>query len=162
MSDMQTRPRLILVCGLPGSGKTSHATQVEHNLHAVRFCADEWMDALAINLWEGEARQRIEKLQWKFAQRILGLGRSVVIEWGTWSRLERDLLRTEARKLGVAVELHFLDAPVDVLFDRIRQRNAESPPITFDEIRKWSERIERPSEQEKALFDPPFIADAGL
>ena len=76
----ENRPRLIIVCGLPGSGKTTHAKQVEQSLHAVRFCADEWMNAIGINLWESEARHRIEKLQWSIAQQVLSFGRNVVIE----------------------------------------------------------------------------------
>lgn len=145
--------RLIIVCGLPGSGKTIHAKQVEHELRAVRFCPDEWMDALGIGLWDGESRNRIEKLQWKLAQELLGFGHSVVIEWGTWARSERDALRSGARALGAAVELHFIDAPVEVLFDRIRRRNREAPPITLEDVRKWAAGFERPSADEMELFD---------
>lgn len=85
-----------------------------------------------------DSRERIEKLQWKLAQHLLSLGHAVVIEWGTWARSEPDALRTQARALGAAVELHFLDAPVDILFDRIRLRNMETPPITLDDMRKWT------------------------
>src|ERR1700688_938159 len=155
MSELQIGPRLIIVCGLPGSGKTTHARQIEQELRAVRFCPDEWMDAMGIGLWESETRERIEKLQWKLAQDLLTLGHSVVVEWGTWARSERDALRTGARALGAAVELHFLDVPVGVLFDRIRRRNTESPPITLDDIVKWAETFERPSVEEMALFDSP-------
>ncbi len=154
MSEIQNSSRLIIVCGLPGSGKTTHAKQVARNLGAVRFCPDEWMAALDISLWDSEARERIEKLQWKVAQDLLSLGQNVVIEWGTWARSERDVLRMGARALGAAVELHFLDAPVEVLFDRIRQRKMESPPATLDALMKWSEIFERPSAEELALFDP--------
>jgi predicted kinase len=113
------------------------------------------MDALGINLWDGNARERIEKLQWNLAQQILSLGRGVVIEWGTWTRSERDVLRTGARKLGAGVELHFLDAPVEVLFDRIRRRNAEIPAIAYDDLQQWAQIFERPSPEEMALYDPP-------
>ena len=140
------------MCGLPGSGKTTHAKQVEQELRAVRFCPDEWMDALGIGLWDGESRERIEKLQWNLAQEILVLGHNVVIEWGTWGRSERDALRSGARALGAAVELHFIEAPVEVLFERIRRRNRESPLITFEDVVKWSENFERPSAGEMALF----------
>ena len=78
----------------------------------------------------------------------------MVIEWGTWARSERDALRTGARALGAGVELHFLDFPVDVLFDRIRRRNMESPPITLDDLTKWAKLFERPTSEELALFDP--------
>jgi predicted kinase len=111
------------------------------------------MEALGINLWDSEARRRIENLQWVFAQQVLRHGRSVVIEWGTWGRSERDTLRIGAQKLGAAVELHFLDVPVDVLFNRIQLRNAETPAITLEDIRAWSQEFERPSFEEMALFD---------
>lgn len=159
MSEPPNPPRLIIVCGLPGSGKTSHAMRVAQNLHGLRFCADEWMADLGISLWDSEARLRIEQLQWKISQQILSLGASIVIEWGTWARSERDALRMEARKLGAAVELHFLDAPVDVLFDRIRRRNSETPAITFEDMQKWAQTIEKPSPEEVALFDQPQRVD---
>lgn len=146
--------RLVIVCGLPGSGKTSQAMRVEQHLGAV-LCPDDWMDALGIDLWDSAARQRIESLQWTIAQQILSRGGSVVIEWGTWARSERDVLRTRARELGVAVELHFLDAQVDVLFGRIRRRNRETPPITFEDVQSWAQKFERPTAEERALSDPP-------
>ena len=69
------------------------------------------MNTIGINLWDSATRQRVEQLQWNIARQILGLGRNVVIEWGTWGRSERDVLRIEARELGAAVELHFLRCP---------------------------------------------------
>jgi predicted kinase/GNAT superfamily N-acetyltransferase len=156
ISELQTRARLIIVCGLPGSGKTSHAKQVEQNLRGVRFCADEWMDAVGINLWDSEARQRIEKLQWNIAQQILSLDRTVVIEWGTWARSERDALRLRARELGAAVELHYLSAPVDVLLDRVQRRGLENPPIKRDQLLQWADAFQTPTAEELALFDKGF------
>ena len=93
-------PRLIIICGLPGSGKTTLAKVLEDKLRAVRFAPDEWMTALSLDLYDEERRGRIEELQWKFAQQLLTLGLIVVIEWGTWGRSERDRLREVARALG--------------------------------------------------------------
>jgi predicted kinase len=59
--------------------------------------------------------------------------------------------------LGAAVELHFLDTPVDVLFDRIRRRKVESPAIALEDLKKWANMFERPSAEEMALFDPPSV-----
>jgi predicted kinase len=145
--------KLIIVCGLPGSGKTTHAKRLEQELRAVRLCPDEWITALGAGLWQSDFRGRIEQLQWKLAQDLLALGYTIVIEWGTWVRSERDTLREGARALGAAVELHFLDVPLDVLLDRIRLRNMEHPPITLDDLMKWDEQFQRPGAEEMSLFD---------
>jgi predicted kinase len=146
--------RMIIVCGLPGAGKTTHATQLERKCRAIRFSPDEWMQSLEINLYDTDARARIEALQWKLAKDLLSLGACVIIEWGTWGRSERDTLRLGARSLGAAVELHFLDAPIDVLFDRIQRRNLESPPIKRADLIKWAAIFQRPTPEEMLLFDP--------
>ena len=118
-----------MVCGLPGTGKTTLAKRLESSLRAIRFSPDEWMDALSLDIYDEGARGKIEALQWRFARDLLTLGLTVIIEWGTWGRSERDTLRLGARALGAAVELHYLTASVDVLFERIQQRGMENPPI---------------------------------
>ena len=145
--------RLIIVCGLPGSGKTTHAKLLADKLRAVRFAPDEWMDALSIGLYDEKRRATVETLQWKLGQELLAHGLTIIIEWGTWGRSERDRLRLGARALGAAVELHYLSAPVEVLFERIQRRGAESPPIDRDALLEWSRAFQEPTSEEKSLFD---------
>ena len=151
--------RLIVVCGLPGSGKTTLALALESRLRAIRFSPDDWMDALSVSLYREDVREKIEALQWKLAQDLLGLGCTVIIEWGTWARSERDTLRLEARALGAAVELHYLTAPLDVLFERLQRRGRENPPIERDALLRWAEIIQVPTAEEMALFDEALVAD---
>lgn len=145
--------KLVIVCGLPGSGKTTHAKQLEQKLNAVRFCPDEWFEALSLDLYDEERRAKIEALQWQLTQKLLRRGVSVIIEWGTWDRAERDALRRGGRKIGVAVELHYLSEPVDVLFERIQRRGMESPPIQREQVVQWAKVFQEPTPEEIVLFD---------
>jgi predicted kinase len=154
-----TSPRLILVCGLPGSAKTTLAKELESRLHAVRFCPDEWLAALSLDLDDEARRGQIEALQWQLAQRLLALGLIVIIEWGTWGRSERDTLRLGARALGAAVESHYLAAPVDVLFERIQRRGMENPPIARADLSRRLAIFQAPTPEEMALYDKPLLAD---
>ncbi len=153
------RATLVIVCGLPGSGKTTHARGLEHELPAVRFCPDEWMQALGINLHDERKREDIEQLQWSLARRLLTLGVSVLIEWGTWGRSERDRLREEGLALQARVELHYLTAPLDVLFDRVQRRAMEETSITREDLKAWEALIQAPNDEEMKLFDCVRILD---
>ncbi len=150
--------RLVILCGLPGSGKTTVAKAIEERLDAIRMSADDWMVALDVDLWDGGRRSRIEALQWDVSQRLLTLGQVVLIEWGTWARAERDALRTRARELGASVELRYLTAGLDVLFERVQARGMEvafgSRAITLDDLRAYASALEPPDDDELALYDP--------
>ncbi|MFQ5968562.1 MAG: AAA family ATPase [Acidimicrobiia bacterium] len=141
---MSKGPRLIIVCGLPGAGKTTHGKTLAAELDAIRFSPDEWMKSLGIDLWDETARARIEAVQWELAQDLMRLGQTAIIEWGTWAKDKRDTLREAARKLGASVELHYLEQPIDVLWQRIDSRSAESPPVKRSDLEIWAENFEPP------------------
>jgi predicted kinase len=56
MEKSDAGPRLIIVCGLPGSGKTTLAKALENRFCAVRFCPDDWLGALSLDLYDETPR----------------------------------------------------------------------------------------------------------
>jgi predicted kinase len=146
---------LILVCGLPGGGKTSMALTLASDRRGMRLNADEWMAALAINLWDETARERVEVLQRGLAQELLHAGAVVIVEWGTSVRAERDVLREMARSVGARAELVFLDVPMDELWRRIQERGIENPPVQWSDLEQWASMVDQPNDVERALFDGP-------
>jgi predicted kinase len=164
---------LFITCGVPGSGKTTLAERLEAEQRAVRLTADEWLhllypdesdDALDADgplverlQWVKAHRPVVEQLQWTLALRTLALGVNVVLDWGLWTRDERDHYRAEAQERGVRVVLCVLDPSRDELIRRLKDRNAALPAGTFriDEALLeyalgW---FERPTPAELALFD---------
>jgi len=154
--------RLIVLCGLAGAGKTTLAKALEAD-GAVRMCPDEWLVLLGFDIYDRDARIAVEALQWELTQSLVLKGLTVVDECGVWQRSERDLRRRWAREHGAHVELRFLDAPVEVLMERVAERNRalpdRAPHIDPALVAFWDERIQRPDADELALFDPPARSD---
>jgi len=142
--------------GLPCSGKSTLARMLEHEHAALRLTPDEWhvrlfgQDAEAP---EHDVRHRlIESLQWEVASRALALGTSVILDFGFWTRAEREDFRARAKQLGAGSEVHFLDVPEAELLRRLAQRNAQRSPLAFyipeEMMKPWIESFEKPTPDE--------------
>lgn len=101
-------------------------------------------------------RYPVEQLLWKTAQRLLQLGCTVILENGFWPKSERELYRETAKKLGARVELVFVHAPMEILWERVNKRN-EHPDtvimITKENLDDWSKLFDEPTEEEGASYD---------
>lgn len=124
-------PTLHLICGLPGSGKTTLAKQLEEAVPALRLTPDEWMAQVVGDGYDVDKRAVVEALLAEIAFRVLQLGGSVILDFGFWSRSERDGFRRRASEIGAETQVHFLDVARDELIKRLAKRNAALPENTF-------------------------------
>ena len=153
---------MVLIVGLPGAGKTSWARRLEEERKAIRLTPDEWMDAL-FDASEVDGRRWVLESQmlWGVAARALELGVDVILDYGCWSEEERDLFRTRAQQLGASAEIVVLDLPLDVLWERLRQRNENLPGATFrvsrEELEEWSATFEVPTADEVQRWDHHLV-----
>jgi predicted kinase len=121
-------PAAHLIHGYLGAGKTTFARQLERNIPAIRFSHDEWMvrlygddppiEQFAVFYWR--IHEQVEEI-WL---RCLELGLDVVLDFGFWTRQERDATRAKIIALGAEARLYRLTCPEDEAWRRIEERNA--------------------------------------
>lgn len=147
---------LHLMVGLPCSGKTTLARALEQQHTALRLTVDEWHIRLfgqdAEDPEHNGRHRTLEALQWDVASRALVLGIDVILDFGFWTREEREDYRTRARKLGAGSEVHFLDVPESELLHRLVQRNAQASALVFhipeEMMRPWIASFQKPTPEE--------------
>ena len=142
--------------GLPCSGKTTLAKQLEQERSALRLTPDEWQVALFgqdAEEPEHDARHSlIESMLWNIASRALELGTNVILDFGFWAREEREDYRVRAKRLGASSEVHFLDVSEEELLRRLEIRNSrpsqEYFEISAEMMRPWIASFQRPTADE--------------
>jgi predicted kinase len=147
---------LHLMVGLPCSGKTTLARQLEDKYSALRLTTDEWHNRLfgqdATDKQHDARHVLFESLLWEVASRVLTLGVDVILDFGFWGRSERDDFRSRAKSLGVDFKIHYTYAPEEVLLKRLVERNAQVPDGVFQipetSLKKWFLIFEPPSKEE--------------
>lgn len=113
---------LHLMVGLPCSGKSTRAKQLEAELGALRLTPDEWhIDLFGDDVADPDHDRRhdaVEVLMWRVASVALKKGVDVILDFGFWARIEREDFAARAAALGATTKVHFMDVPRDELLAR--------------------------------------------
>ena len=120
-------PTAHLVFGFLGSGKTTLAKRLELEHSGVRFTPDEWMARLfgedpPADTFQHRAAAILDIMQPIWA-RCLSLGLDVVLDYGFWSRAERDRVRAVVADIGAISVLWAVSCSDDEARKRIALRN---------------------------------------
>jgi len=102
-------PTAHLIHGYLGAGKTTFARRLERNIPAIRFSHDEWMVRFygndpPIEHFADYCRRVYEQME-EIWPRCLELGLNVVLDFGFWTRRERDATREKILAIGAQARL---------------------------------------------------------
>ncbi|MCI9097430.1 MAG: ATP-binding protein [Lachnospiraceae bacterium] len=120
--------KLLCICGKIGCGKTYYANRLKEQEHAVILSTDEVTYDLTNNQQgEGydEFARRVNLYLRKKAVEIVNAGCTVILDWGFWTKENRNEIKRYGENNGVLVEMHYIDIDDKTWFENIEKRNNE-------------------------------------
>jgi aminoglycoside phosphotransferase family enzyme/predicted kinase len=153
-------PTLLLMCGLPASGKSFLARDLARALRAVLLRSDTRRKLMAglrptaraggavgEGLYGPERKAAVYRALLDDAVRHLGAGHSVLVDATFTARAERDRFVDAAERAGLPYQLVHVTAPEDLVLERLAAR-ARDPGAVSDA----DEAVYRAA---RASFEPP-------
>lgn len=145
-------PRLILVCGAPGAGKSEFARWLVPRLRAAYLDKDELNDAFdpdlrAGPLYDGLVRPVTYRAIWRLAEANLRLGLDVVVEAPLLNEIDDPEWRRErlAHCATIGAQLVAFQAlvPEPVLRERLTRRGLARDAVRLRDDASWRAFVDR-------------------
>ena len=124
-----------IMCGLPGSGKSDYAKQLEKEKAAVLFSLDEWMMA---SLGREPSNEDLEKfvlpcqdLIWRASLPLLDRQVDVIYDFTLYSREGRKKLIDQIKLYGAEAIIYYFNVPYSDCKERLSERTKFASPYGF-------------------------------
>lgn len=118
--------KIIAICGKICCGKSYYAMQIKEQENAVILSIDEVTYDLIDNE-QGEFynvfAERVNKYLTKKAVEIVKAGCNVILDWGFWTKAERQETTKYFNQFGIDVEWHYVDIEQSRWKQLIEERN---------------------------------------
>ncbi len=156
-------PKVLIMCGKICSGKSTYAEKLKLENKAVILSVDE----LTLALFENQAGEKldfyVEKLKEYFLKKSLDIveaGADVILDWGFWTKKERDYAREFYDSRNISYQFYYMNVGIDEWKKRILKRNQEikreqleAYPIDKGLLSKVEKMFEEPDRKElKAMI----------
>ncbi|MBR1392763.1 MAG: ATP-binding protein [Ruminococcus sp.] len=146
--------KIYMMCGRICSGKSTYAERLRREHRAVTLSVDE----ITLALFDGDAGdkhdeyvERAESYLYAKSLEIVECGINVVLDWGFWTKAERDYAREFYGSRGIDHEFFYIDITDTEWKKRIAKRNAA---VTEGSISAYFVD-EGLAEKFRRMFEPP-------
>ena len=119
---------VVLVCGKICCGKTTYSQTICEANSAVLLSVDE----ITLAVFDGDLGEkhdeyvkRVKHYLLKKAVEIVRAGTDIVLDWGFWTKAEREFTKHFFLENGIKTEMHVLDISDEQWQKNIRKRNTE-------------------------------------
>ena len=155
---MKAKPKLIVVTGLPATGKTWLASEIAKALNVPLFTKDQIKIELLENLgkkdreWDRQIGIAAVRLQMKLAENLLSRNCSVILESNFKEEFDAPQIRDLLEKTASNCMQIVCGAQGDVLVERFskRESSTERSPLQFaTNVDEWKPKL-------KKGFDEPM------
>ncbi len=119
-------PKVILICGKICSGKSTYADKLRVQNKAVLLSCDEITLALFdqnIGADHDTIVERTQKYLFDKSVEIIETGINVILDWGFWTKEERDFAKQYYRSRNIACKLHYIDISNKIWKVNLSKRN---------------------------------------
>ena len=119
--------KVILICGKICSGKSYYARMLKEKKNAVILSTDEMTYDL-INNEQGEFynvfAERVNRYLRKKTVEIVNAGADVILDWGFWTKKNRQDISDFFKANNISYEWHYIDVGIAKWKTQIEERNA--------------------------------------
>lgn len=150
--------KVFLICGKICCGKSTYGEKLRKEYKAVLLSIDE----ITLSLFgqhcgdkHDDYVERTEKYLFEKSLEILEIGVNVVLDWGFWTKEERDYAKAFYKSRNIECEFHYIDVNDEEWAFRLTKRNAavlqdEASAYYVDEnlAKKFNDIFQNPEKEE--------------
>ena len=118
--------KVIAVCGKVCAGKSYYSRKLKEEENAVVLSCDEFTKVIFdnnLNEKLDETLVRIREYLLIKAEDIVATGTTVILEWGFWSKKDRDDLNAYLKARQIPCEWHYIEVSDEIWNKHIEERN---------------------------------------
>ena len=155
--------KVYLICGKICSGKTTYAKKLCEKNNAILLSVDEIMLSLFDQCCGPELHQeyerRIKKYLFGKSFETLEKGLDVVLDWGFWTKEERNATKEFYKAQGIECELHYVEVSDEKWEQQLNKRNnqilnneAKAYLLTLERALEFASMFRKPDYKEIDIF----------